>query len=213
MSVFGAPGFVNAMNRIRDLPIRQKLLVMTLLICGAVLCVGLTALFVFQVITFRSRFERDTDTLAVVIANNSTAAMAFKDEQAANEVVGALRAEPTVISATLVQPNGSLFAHYGSLEDARALAQFPSPGEPRLEHGQLLVTQPVKLKQEQVGVLYLRSDYRHTFLALLSFYGWVVAGILAVSISLAAFLSRLLGRSITTPLLELARTATIVGER
>jgi PAS domain S-box-containing protein len=201
------------MKRIRDLPIRQKLLVMTLLICGAVLCVAITALFVFQVVTFRSRFQRDTTTLAVVIANNSTAAMAFKDEQAANEVVGALRAEPTVISATLVQPDRSLFAHYGDLENARALAQFPSPGEPRLEHGELLVTQPITLKREQVGILYLRSDYRHTFLALLSFYGWVVAGILAVSISLAAFLSRLLGRSITTPLLELARTATIIGER
>jgi PAS domain S-box-containing protein len=213
MSVFGASGLVKAMKRIRDLPIRQKLLVMTLVICGAVLCVAIAALFVFQVMNFRSRFERDTATLAVVIANNSTAAMAFKDEQAANEVVGALRAEPTVLSATLVLPGGSVFAHYGSLEDARGLAQFPIPGEPLLEHGHLLVTQPITLKREQVGVLYVRSDYRHTFLALLSFYGWVAAGILAVSITLAGFLSPVLGRSITTPLLELARTAIIVGER
>lgn len=213
LSFFRAVRRFKAMKRIRDLPIRQKLLVMTLLICGAVLCVAIAALFVFQVITFRSSFQRDTATLAVVIANNSTAAMAFKDEQAANEVVGALRAEPTVISATLVLPDGSLFAHYGKQEDARALTQFPLPDDPRLEHGELLVTQPIKLKREQVGILYLRSDYRHTFLALLGFYAWVVIGILAVSISLAALLSRLLGRSITTPLLELARTASIVGER
>jgi PAS domain S-box-containing protein len=201
------------MKRIRDFPIRQKLLVMTLLICGAVLCVAIAALFVFQVVTFRSSFQRDTATLAVVIANNSTAAMAFKDEQAATEVVGALRADPTVISASLVLPDGSLFAHYGNREDAHALAQFPLPGQSRMTAGQLLVTQPIKLKKQQVGILYLRSDYWRTFLALLGFYGWVVLGILVVSIGLAAFLSSQLGRSITSPLLELARTAHIVGEQ
>ena len=61
--------------------------VMNLLICGAVLLVAIVALFAFQVVTFRSSFQRDTTTLAVIIANNSTAAMAFKDEEHATEVV------------------------------------------------------------------------------------------------------------------------------
>ena len=81
---------------------------MTLLICGAVLCVAIAALFTFQVLNFRSNFQRDTATLAAVIANNSTAAMAFKDEQAATEVVGALQAKPTVLAASLVLPDGSV---------------------------------------------------------------------------------------------------------
>src|SRR5664280_2455698 len=200
------------MKSFRDLPIQQKMLVMTLLICGAVLCVAITALFTFQVLNFRSNFQRDTATLAAVIANNSTAAMAFKDDEAATEVVGSLQAKPTVVAACLILPDGSLFAHFGKAEDAKALSQFPPAGEYRFTGGHLLLTQPVKWKGEQVGTLYLRSDYDQTFLKLLGFYGLVVVGIVVVSISLAVFLSSRLGRSITHPILQLARTAQIVGE-
>src|SRR5438445_11322532 len=98
------------MKVIRDLPIQKKMLVVTLLICGAVLCVAIAVLFTFQVLNFRSNFQRDTATLAVVIANHSTAAMAFTDEQAGAEVVAALRAKPSVVAASLVLPNGALFA-------------------------------------------------------------------------------------------------------
>jgi PAS domain S-box-containing protein len=189
------------------------MLSMTLLICGAVLCVAIVALFIFQVLNFRASFQRDTATLAVIIANNSTAALAFKDDQVATEVVGALKAKPTVVTASLVLPGGSLFAHYGKAENARSWSQFPAAGEPRFTGGQLLVTQPVKLGQEQVGTLYLRSDYRRTFQELLVFYGEVVLGVMLVSIGLAVFLSSRLGRTITSPVLELANTARIIGEK
>lgn len=189
------------------------MLVMTLLICGAVLCVAIAALFTFQVLNFRSNFQRDSATLAVIIANNSTAAMAFRDDQAATEVVGSLKAEPTVVAATLVLPDGSIFAHFGKAEDSRARAQFPPAGERRFVGAHLLITQPVKLKKEQVGTLYVRSDYRRTFLALLGFYGQLILGIMIVSIGLAAFLSSRLGRTITDPVLQLAQTARVVGEK
>ena len=56
------------------------MLVMTLLICGAVLVVAIATLFGFQVLNFRSNFQRDATTLALIVANNSTVAMSFKDE-------------------------------------------------------------------------------------------------------------------------------------
>ena len=186
---------------------------MTLLICGAVLCVAIAALFTFQVLNFRSNFQRDTATLAAVIANNSTAAMAFKDDQAATEVLSALQAKPSVLAANLVLPDGSLFAPFGKREDAHTRSQFPPAGGYRFVCGHLLVTQPVKLKGERLGTLYLRSDYRQTFLELLGFYGLVVMGIIAVSSGLAAFLSSRLGRTITNPVLQMAQTARIVGEK
>jgi signal transduction histidine kinase len=148
-----------------------------------------------------------------VIANNSTAAIAFKDDQAATEVVSALQAKPSVLAASLVLPDGSLFAHFGKAESAQTRSQFPPEGGRRFAGGNLLVTQAVALKGERVGTLYLRSDYRRTFLELVGFYGLVVAGIVVVSIGLAAFLSRRLGRTITTPVLQLARTARMVGEK
>jgi PAS domain S-box-containing protein len=188
------------------------MLVMTLLICGAVLLVAIAGLFTFQVLNFRSNFQRDTVTLAAVIANQSTAAMAFKDEKTATEVVSALEAKPSVVSASLVWPDGT-FAHFGKTEKTQAWSEFPPASQYRFVGGELLVTQPVKLKGERVGTLYLRSDYRRTFLQLLGFYGEIVGGVMIVSIGLAVFLSSRLGRTITIPVRQLAQTARIVGEK
>ena len=57
---------------------------------------------------------------------------------------------------------GSVFARYGKAETDRTLSQFPTAGQNRFVGGELLVTQPVRLKREQLGTLYLRSDYRRT---------------------------------------------------
>ncbi|MDB6065273.1 MAG: Integral rane sensor signal transduction histidine kinase [Pedosphaera sp.] len=201
------------MKLFQDLPIQRKMLVMTLLICGAVLCIAISALFTFQVLNFRSNFQRDTASLAVIIANNSTAAMAFSDEKAATEMVGSLKAKPTVLTASLLSLDGTILAHFGKPEKAGALSQFPPVGKQRFVGGDLLLTQPVEVKGERFGTLYMRSDYRGTLLALLRFYGLVILGIMIVSISLAAFLSGRLGRSISDPVLELAQVARIVGEK
>src|ERR1017187_1944978 len=95
------------MRPFQDLPIKRKMLVMTLLICGAVLFVAIAALFTFQILNFRSNFQRDTATLAAIIANNSTAALAFKDHKAGAEVIGSLQAKPAVVAAYLALPDGS----------------------------------------------------------------------------------------------------------
>ena len=186
---------------------------MTLLICGAVLCVAITVLFTFQILNFRSNFRRETTTLATVIANNSKSAMASKDEEAATEIVASLQADPTVLGACLILPDGSLFARFGNGVDAKGLSQFPPAGESRFTRGNLLVTQPVDWKGQRVGTLYLRSDYERTFQELYDFYGLVVVGIMVVSTSLGVFLSSRLGREITQPILQLARTAQVVGEK
>ena len=69
------------------------------------------------------------------------------------------------------------------------------------------------LKQERVGTLYLRSDYQSTFRELLRFYARVVGAIMLVSASLGVFLSSRMGRAIAEPVLRLAQTARIVGEK
>jgi PAS domain S-box-containing protein len=201
------------MKSFGDLGIQRKMQVMNLLICAAVLLVAIATLFTFQVVTFRSSFQRDTATLAAVIANNSTAAIAFKDEQTAAEVVRALQAKPTVIAASLVLPDGALFAHFGKPEENPIKAQFPPPGESRFVRGELLTSQPVLLKQELVGTLYLRSDYERTFLELLRLYGRVVLAVMIASASVGVFLSSRLGRTVSDPVLRLAQTARIVGEK
>src|ERR1017187_6863249 len=201
------------MKSYRDLGIQKKMQLMTLVICGAVLLVAIAALFTFQVLNFRSNFQHDGMTQALIIANNSTAAMSFKDETAATEVVSALKADPVVISANLILPDGSVFAHYGKAEDSTSLSQYASHRAADFVGGQMLVTQPVQLNGEWLGTLYLRSDYQRTFWNLVGFYGQMVVLVVIVSAGLGVFLSRRLSRTITDPVLQLAQTAHIIGEK
>src|SRR5450759_421897 len=113
------------MKPFRDLPIQRKLLLMTLFICGTALLVAIAVPFTFQVLSFRSNFQRDTATLAAIIADNSTAALVFKDPKAGAEVIGSHQAKPTVIAATLVLPDGTFFAQFGKPEKAADLSQYP----------------------------------------------------------------------------------------
>ncbi len=197
----------------RDLPIRKKMLVLTLVVCSAILFVAGTSFFAFQVFDFRSNFQNNTETLAGIIANNSTAALQFKDASAAEEVIGSLKAVPNVVSASLVQPDGTLLAKYGQAEDTNAWSQFPPFRATRFSGGELLLTEPVMLDGQQVGTLYLRSNFSHTFLRLMAFYLLVILVVTILSTSLAFFLSGRFQRGITDPILHLAQTAQVVGEK
>lgn len=201
------------MKFFRNFSIQKKMLLMTLLICGAVLLVAIATLFIFQVVTFRSNYERDTATLATIIAKNCTAAITFNDDTAANEILSSLKVKATVLSASLQTPNDSLFAHYGWTERTDILKRFPPAGESHLTAGHLLFTQPVMLKNDRIGTLYLRTDYDSTFWELVNFYARVVLAVFVASFILAWVLSSLLGRAITRPVLQLAKTAKIIGEK
>jgi PAS domain S-box-containing protein len=196
----------------RNLPIQRKLLAMTLMLCATVLLVVMLALFGFQILTFRSDFKRDTAALASIVANNSTAALAFDDTKAATEIIGSLRAKPTVRSACLANARGELIAHFGD-ENAINLALFPPPGQFRFIDGLLLYTANVEQDGKRIGALYLRTEYQSVLSRLLGFYGLLMLFILAGSSMLALWLSDRLGRVVTAPLLSLAETAKTVGKR
>jgi PAS domain S-box-containing protein len=201
------------MKPFRNLPIQRKMLVMTLVICGTIFFVAIAALFTFQVLNFRSNFQSDNETLAAIIANNSTAALSFKDAKDGAEVLGSLKAVPYLVSARLVTPDGAMFAQYGKTEDTNSLSQYPPLRETRFSGGYLLLSQPVVLDRKWVGTLYLRSNFRATFFKLIEFYGLVILDITILSVSLAIFLSSRFQRVITDPIMHLARTAQTVGEK
>jgi len=201
------------MKSLHDCSIKRKMVVMTLLICGSVLFVAISSLFAFQILNFRSNYQRDTATLAAIVAGNSTAALAFRDAAAASEVMSSLQAKPSIESAYLATADGAIFARYGKEVRAAALVRYPRSGEFLFQGGRLLYTQPVVLEKKRLGTLYLSSDYGPTLRELLEIYVLVILGITAVSIGLAMILSGRLQRMIVDPILRLAETAQAVGER
>ncbi len=96
----------------KNTPIRQKLMMVIMLTSGAALLLMCLAFFTYEVLTFRQATVRQLSTLGKIIAANSTAALAFDNHDDANETLAALKAEQHIVSASLYDKDGKLFAQY-----------------------------------------------------------------------------------------------------
>jgi len=84
-----------------DTPIRRRLMAMILLTSSTVLLLICAAFFTYEFLTFRQSTIAHLTTLGDVIADNSTAALAFANADDAREVLSALRAERRIVAAGL----------------------------------------------------------------------------------------------------------------
>ena len=77
-------------------------------------CSTCSALILYELITSRDESVEQVATLARIVSANSTAALAFRDEQDAQEVLATLRTEPSIVAAALYDDGGELFATYAA---------------------------------------------------------------------------------------------------
>ena len=116
-----------AMRKFRDIPIKQKLMVITMATTIVAVLLAAIGIVAFDAFLFRRSLERDLSALSRIIADNSTAALAFDDSRTATETLAALRARPHLVSACIYRPDGSLLGKYSRQNQPSAC---PPPGEP-----------------------------------------------------------------------------------
>src|ERR1044071_6406983 len=186
---------------------------MTLLISTAVLVLTCSALLAYEYAVFRQSTLEQTATLARIIATNSTAALAFRNQEDAEEVLSALKTEPHITAAALFHEQGNLFAKYPAEAAGELLPGAPLADGYRYASGYLQGFQAVQeASNRRLGTLYIRSDMTALY-DRLGLYLVIVAGLMAASITLSYLLSRQLQRQISQPILELAETARAISER
>jgi signal transduction histidine kinase/ActR/RegA family two-component response regulator/HAMP domain-containing protein len=197
---------------LRNIPIRRKLMVTMLLVSGAVLLLTCTTFVTHEFLTFRQTLLQNIGTLARVIAANSSAALAFDNQEDAAEILGALRAEPHVIAAGLYKNDGTLFASYPASLPAKKLPTSPERDGYYFEHGALIGVERVREGDRRWGTLYVKSDLGALY-ERLQLYSGLAGAVLVVSFLVAIALSRILQRQISRPILALAETAQAVSDR
>src|SRR5688572_20636601 len=92
--------------------IKRKLTLIIMLTCSVALVVACAAILFFEHAGTKQILKHNTQVMANVIGANSSAALSFKDKNAAKETLSALRAEPYVLSACLYDAGGQVFATY-----------------------------------------------------------------------------------------------------
>lgn len=150
---------------------------------------------------------RDLEILTDVLARNSTAAITFRDADAARDVLQALRAEPSITAACVYTEDGEPFAKY--VRQGKDPGFVPPPAQAqttRFERDRLVRFRRIVLSGETVGTIYIESDlqrldrrFREERLVFLA--------ALLVTMSLAFFLASRFQRPISRPLVNLVQTA------
>jgi signal transduction histidine kinase/ActR/RegA family two-component response regulator/HAMP domain-containing protein len=196
----------------RNMQLRQRLMAIMLMTSAAVLLLTCAGFLTYEILTFRQSTLRQLSTVAAIVADNSTAVLAFEDEPGAREILSALKAEPHIEQAGLYDSEGKLFSVY---PENHPRSEFP----PRLladgfrfDEGYLMGYQPVEQGDKRLGTLFVKSNL-HAVSARLRLYGAVATLVAGVALLLAYVLSRMLQRQISSPIMALADTARAVSDR
>ena len=197
---------------LKDTPIRKKLMAIILVISGSVLLLTCTAFFVYEFVSFRHSTIRHISTLGEVICSNSTAALAFDNQDDAREILSALKSEPHIVAASLYDENDRLFSRYPADLPDSVLPAAPGPDGLRFGYSQLIAFQPIVQGKTRLGTLYLKLDTRALY-ERFRLYAGIVALVMTASLLVAYVLSRTLQRQISEPILSLAQTARAISER
>ncbi|PYP71979.1 MAG: hypothetical protein DMD41_10620 [Gemmatimonadetes bacterium] len=198
---------------LRDKPIRQRLMAILLLTSGVVVVLTCAAFLAYEFVTFRQTTLKNVSTLGAIIAANSTASLAFRNEGDAREILSALRAEPHVVAAALYDKRGKLFARYPADLPVAAFPVAPDRDGYRFEHSHLVGFAPVaQASNARLGTLYLQSDLTAVY-GTLRLAGAVAALVMGVSLLVAYLLSATLQGTISRPILALAQTARGISDR
>ena len=200
------------MTTLRNLSIRRKLTFVILATNLAVLLIACVALFAYELVTFRRVMLEDMTVFADVIGRNSTAALSFQDEGAAQETLSALAAEPHVMGAVLYGMDDKPLAQYVRPNTASVMPPEAPPTQALFTSGTLVVSRPVQLKEKTVGTIYIQSDLGRMDDRLRS-YLVIVVTVVLVALVVVYLISSALQQVISRPILALAETARTVSEK
>ena len=186
--------------------IQGKVTIVILRASIAVLLVTVAAFMTYDLWTFRNAMVQNLVTQARTIADNSTAALAFRNENDAREVLNSVRADPHIVAAAIYDAQGVLFVKY--LAPAADVEVPASPQGMGHQFGasRLTVFQPAIQSGKVLGTLFLQSDLT-ALSQRLELYGAFSLLITATSLLLAFRLSTTLQRRITNPIIALAEMA------
>ena len=196
----------------RDMSIGQKLTVIIVTISTMTLLLACLVMAFFDVLTFRKSMALDLGTLADVTADNSTEAVTAYDQQAAREVLRALRAQPHIVAACTYSQDGTVFAGYGLNGNCPPLVSLGTAQDFHIyfTHAHLAELRPIKLSRETIGAVYIESDLEAMYTRLRWYVGGIVFVLLA-SPFVAFFFGSRVQRLISDPILELLRATNVVS--
>ena len=194
-----------------NISIKRKLTLIIMAASSAVLVLAGASFWVYEWRSAPERVAEGLSSLAAVVGRNSTAALAFDDEKAAGEILGALGSTPNIVRAYLFRKDGSVLAAFERdpqmREPLRCQAGFTAYGA---VDGGIELCRRIVHRGEMLGTIGLRSDLSEAEARIRGF-AQIVSAVLLMSLLVALGISWGLQRIVSAPILALAGLAHAVS--
>jgi PAS domain S-box-containing protein len=200
------------MPRLRDQPIPKKITYVIMGITAVVLLLAFGALFYFQACILRQQATHELSVVGEITARECGAAVRFKDEDAASQIINGLKGMPQIASARLELNNRQRLAFFGTPRDESEIKSARLKRGLKINGDRIILAQPVMLGGTQEGTLCLLADLRATTSQLVKLYGSIFTLVLLASLLVAFVLSGQFLRFVTDPILRLADAARTVAD-
>ena len=197
---------------LQNVSIKQKLEAIILITAATVLLLSILLFMLVEINSARQEAKDHLQTLATVLGSNSSAALTFRDHQAATEVLSSLSSQSDVISATIFRDNGDVFAVYKSALHKSFNTPTETPGFGDFLNGQIQVIDSISIHDEILGKIQIVGDMSRAHAVLIKQF-FLALGIFAISMLVAMLLSSRLQRVVSVPVNRLLNTMKLVADR
>lgn len=144
---------------LKHLPIKTKLVVIILLTSMVALILEGAGFVVYERVRVKQEMTQDLTSLARVIADRSSASLAFNDNKVALETLEALRIKRAVTAAGIYDAQGNLFAQYdNNLEQPFDFSTITTQESPTIDAQYLFISVPVIDNGVTVGQVFIRAS-------------------------------------------------------
>ncbi|HMC16847.1 MAG TPA: histidine kinase dimerization/phospho-acceptor domain-containing protein, partial [Albitalea sp.] len=186
--------------------LRHKVTWVVLSTTGVALMLSATALLIYELRSYSLSWINDLKTQADIIAHASAPALAFNDPKAASENLTMLKLRPQIAAAAVYRADQGVFASFVNPgEPPEALPARAQPPGVQIDGDRLELFQPIRENGELLGSVYLRAHY--DIRGRLFDYLLILASVMLTSLVVAWLVLARLQRTITAPILDVARVA------
>jgi signal transduction histidine kinase/DNA-binding response OmpR family regulator len=209
-------------RRLIDLPIRQKLIFIISATAMIVLLMATLAFVGNEILaTWRSSLQ-DLSTTAQIIGSNSTAALAFGDNEAGTEMLKALKSKRWIETACLYDAKGAVFAKYSRPgivhkratrpPETSSASPFPKNSSEHsfMSNWHLHLVREIVVDGERVGAILIIKDMREIFQNVAQYLA-IAGAIIALSGLVAFYLASRLHTVVSRPVANMMETMTKVS--
>ncbi len=191
---------------------RRKMFLHVALTTGSALCIACAAVVLRDWIMWDRAVPCAVGAPAALVSAGVAGSDSLEDVESAQRLLNALAANPSIRSAVILRPDGSVFAQIGHDKQSPRVGFSPEQWGSSYDRGDLVYHQPITFNGQVLGSVYLRYSLSYAHGQMLQNV-LIIAAVMSVCFAAALIVSRRFQDSLLRPIRELQQTAKAVSDR